>query len=115
MKILIFFLFLFICACDILPQSPYKQALPQTASDIKEYKSGVVDFTYLLRAKVTENEFLAYVKFFDLLPDKQNEMSKKNKHLRIKKQKSDVFSSWWSLIRHGIDDVFEKKDKSNII
>ncbi|MBC8550961.1 MAG: hypothetical protein H8D23_15055 [Candidatus Brocadiales bacterium] len=76
MKILIIFLFLFICVnCSILPQSPYRQVLPQTASDIKEYRSGVVDFTYLLRAKVTENEFSDYVKVFGLLPDELNETS----------------------------------------
>ncbi len=116
MKILTVFLLLFICvSCNILPQSPYRRALPKTASDIKEHRSGVVDFTYLLQARVTEDEFLDYVKFFGLLPDKLNEMSEKNRHLRMKRQKSDFFPSWWSTIRSGIDIVFEKRDKSDII
>ncbi len=116
MKILTVFLLLLICvSCNILPQSPYRQALPKTASDIKEYRSGVVDFTYLLRAKVTENEFSDYVRFFGLLPDKLNGISEKNRHLRTQRQKSDFFPSWWSTIRPGIDIVFEKRDKSDII
>lgn len=116
MKILIILLFLSICvSCSILPQSPYRQALPQTATDIKEHKSGVVDFTYLLRAKVTENEFSDYVKLFGLLPDKLNEMAEKNRHLKNERQKSDFFPSWWSTIRPGIDTVFEKRDGPDII
>ena len=48
--------------CDLLVQSPYRKALPDTASDIREHRSGIVDFTYLLRAKITEDEFEAYAK-----------------------------------------------------
>ena len=116
MKLLIVFLFLFVCVgCGILPQSPYRQALPQTASDIKEYRSGVVDFTYLLRAKVTGNEFSDYVKYFGLLPNKLNEISEKNRHLKRERQASDFFPSWWSTIRPGVDIVFGKRDKADII
>ncbi len=116
MKILTVFLFLFICvSCNVLPQSPYRRSLPKTASDIKEYRSGVVDFTYLLQAKVTESEFSDYVKFFGLLPDKLNDMSEKNKHLKKERQTSDFFPPWWSTIRPGIDIVFEKRENSDII
>lgn len=116
MKVLIVFLFLFVCVgCGVLPQSPYRRALPRTASEIKEYRSGVVDFTYLLRAKITEDEFSDYVKLFGLLPDKLNEISEKNIHLKKETQKSDIFPSWWSTIRPGVDIVFGKMDKGDII
>ena len=52
----------FALGCDLLIQSPYRKGLPDTASDIREHRSGVVDFTYLLRARITEVEFEAYAK-----------------------------------------------------
>ena len=52
----------FALGCDLLIQSPYRKGLPDTASDIREHRSGVVDFTYLLRVRITEEEFETYVK-----------------------------------------------------
>jgi hypothetical protein len=53
--------------------SPLRKGLPPTATQIREWRwseGGLTgqDYTYLLRAKITKQEFLDYVDRFDMAP-----------------------------------------------
>lgn len=103
---------LFMLGCVLLPQSPYRQALPITATDVKEYRSGTVDFEYLLRARMTEDEFRQYVHRLGLNPVHYppSKFPNASKPKSLPQGRPD----WWRPI-HRAGIVYELRKKSDII
>lgn len=98
--------------CWLLPQSPYRQALPESAAEILEHRSGTVDFTYLLRARITEDEFRTYVDELGLAP--VNNAAWKDDGVVKPSQPHPDDPEWWSPIR-PVDGVFQLRQDSDII
>ena len=111
-SLLVFIPLFLMTACGLLPQSPYRQALPDTASEVLEHRSGGVDFTYLLRARVTETEFRAYVDELGLSPVKNAAWDDTGVIKPSKPHKDDP--DWWSPIR-SVDRAFQLHQDSDII
>ena len=98
--------------CDIIAKSPYRQALPDTASDIREHRGGVVDFTYLLRARITEEEFEDYVKRLGLVLKSSGVLQA---GINVgPRERHDDDPDWWSPI-WSVDRVYGIRRDGDVI
>lgn len=95
-------------ACALLPESPYRQALPADATEIREHRSGGVDFTYLLRARLDEAGFRAYVAGLGLEPGP----GPADREAAPAPHPDDP--DWWSPIRSGAG-THERRSDGDII
>ncbi len=105
-------IFLLCLGCGLLPQSPYRQTLPETATDIQEHRNGVVDFTYLLRARITEVEFRRYTDDLGLTPVNNATWEDGGVVKPSRPHRDDP--DWWSPLR-SVDRVFQLRQDSDMI
>ena len=77
-------------SCDTL-QDPPRRALPSTATDVHEHNwdTYVRDYCYILKAKITPEEFEVYRKKLKLVPIPEN------KKEEVDWQAWDNFGDWW--------------------
>ena len=102
----------FALGCDLLIQSPYRKGLPDTASDIREHRSGVVDFTYLLRVRITEEEFEDHVRRLGLIL-KSSGVLQAGKNVRAR-ERHEGNPDWWSPI-WSVDRVYGIRRDRDVI
>ncbi len=89
----------------------YRKALPRSAEEINELalQPGFIpDYSYFLKAKIKEKEFLKYVEKYDLKPFPEN--TERPEEYKFWFGTEDIEKSWWTPSPHSVGSYIKRDD-----